>query len=235
MSGRIHTGRAARLAKVNVGSGIWFRRGWATVDYYAPRRSVDFSIDLRSASSLPFASRSVSLIFSSHLLEHLSDAQGVLLLEEFARVLRPGGLLRVSLPDAERAIAAYRLSNTDFFSSGGVLCSGPTLEHQLVNFFASYRDEAGDHGPSVDPNEVEASVQRPLGEFIAWCVARIPSSAAYVAHVNGFDFEKLERMLRSAGFTHVKRCDFRRSSVNELRGTRFDNRPRVSLYVEASL
>jgi len=51
---------------------------------------------------LPYAARSVDAIYSSHTLEHLylDDARKVL--EECQRVLKPGGCLRVALPDGER-------------------------------------------------------------------------------------------------------------------------------------
>jgi SAM-dependent methyltransferase len=51
---------------------------------------------------LPYPDGSVAAIYSSHTLEHLylAEARGVL--AECARVLRPGGWVRLALPDAER-------------------------------------------------------------------------------------------------------------------------------------
>ena len=235
IAGRGRPGRGARLRRVNIGAGLWFRRGWATVDLYAPPGTADFLIDLREPAALPFDDGSVSLVFTSHLLEHLTDDQVAGLLGESARVLEPGGVMRISVPNGESAIAAYRRGDRDFFETGGVTCKGPTLEHLLVNFLASYRDERGDHGPDIDPDEVKRRVEeQSLEEFGAWCVSRIPADATYVAHVNAYDYAKLERMLKAAGFAEVEQSQFRASKVAELRHRKFDNRPRVSLYVEAT-
>jgi SAM-dependent methyltransferase len=50
---------------------------------------------------LPFADGTVDAVYSSHFLEHIymSDAQSIL--AECHRVLRPGGILRLALPDGE--------------------------------------------------------------------------------------------------------------------------------------
>jgi len=51
---------------------------------------------------LPYATDSVSAVYSSHMLEHLYYDQALALLKECHRVLRPGAVLRLALPDAEQ-------------------------------------------------------------------------------------------------------------------------------------
>ena len=50
---------------------------------------------------LPFADGSVDAVYSSHFFEHIyySDAEAIL--KECFRVLKPGGVLRLALPDGE--------------------------------------------------------------------------------------------------------------------------------------
>ena len=46
-------------------------------------------------------------IFSSHFLEHLFRKDADHLLRECYRVLKPGGILRISVPDLEYAVSLY--------------------------------------------------------------------------------------------------------------------------------
>jgi SAM-dependent methyltransferase len=218
--------------KLNIGAGQWFRYGWQTVDFYV---GADVNIDLRESPPLPFADGSVSLVFSSHVLEHLDDEAGAHLLSEIARVLRPTGVVRLSVPDGAAAVLAYQHGFLTFFEHGGVRCVGPDIEHRLVNYFASYR--LGDYrgGPPVDAGEVAKRIgdNPAVEEFANWCRSMIPVDAEYVAHVNGFDADKLLRMMRDVGLVDAARSRYRGSTVKELRGEEFDNRPFVSLFVEA--
>lgn len=60
------------------------------------------------ASGLPFESGVVQYIYTSHFLEHLYRADAIRLLRECHRVLKPGGIIRISVPDLEYALNLYR-------------------------------------------------------------------------------------------------------------------------------
>jgi predicted SAM-dependent methyltransferase len=51
---------------------------------------------------LPYPAGSVEAIYTSHTLEHLYLVEARKVLAECTRLLRPGGLLRLALPDSER-------------------------------------------------------------------------------------------------------------------------------------
>lgn len=53
----------------------------------------------REAFPLPYADGSVDEIYASHVLEHFGLAEVQLVLNEWARVLKPGGRMRVGVPD----------------------------------------------------------------------------------------------------------------------------------------
>jgi predicted SAM-dependent methyltransferase len=99
-----------RPAKINLGSGSVLKEGYLNVDMFP---GADLTLDLRKG--LPFESNSCERIFSEHFFEHLehleynngygSDAR--LLLGECFRVLRPGGTLSLSVPDAEWPLVDY--------------------------------------------------------------------------------------------------------------------------------
>jgi SAM-dependent methyltransferase len=57
--------------------------------------------------SLPFKENTVSAIYGSHVLEHLYLAEAQRLLAECKRVLRPGGVIRLVVPDLCSMTANY--------------------------------------------------------------------------------------------------------------------------------
>lgn len=58
-------------------------------------------------TGLPYPEASVSHIYSSHMIEHLSRWRALTLVRECARVLVPGGVLRLATPDLGDAVDAY--------------------------------------------------------------------------------------------------------------------------------
>jgi SAM-dependent methyltransferase len=66
------------------------------------------SHDLRKR--LPFADGGVTYIYASHVLEHLYLEAGRRLLGECYRVLRPGGILRIVVPDLAAIVHEYALA-----------------------------------------------------------------------------------------------------------------------------
>ena len=57
--------------------------------------------------SIPFKDNSVDFIFTSHFLEHLFKGDAENFLREAVRVLKPGGKIRVSVPDLYFAMELY--------------------------------------------------------------------------------------------------------------------------------
>ena len=219
---------------INIGGGQWYYPRWENIDYMDDDTYVDYKLDLRAKQKLPFQDECAALIFSSHCLEHLSDEDALFTLDECYRIMKPGGLIRIAVPDMDRAFAAYRRNDHEFFDRGGVTCSGEDIEGKLVSFFASYR--FGDYigGPKVAGEEVRKMLREmDKHEFCRWCVCQIPEDAAHTGHVNAFDFAKMRRFLGKSGFAEVERSAYRRSSSLMMRGGAFDVRSAVSLYIEA--
>lgn len=89
--------------KLHLGSGGERKAGWVNIDLLGDPVDVAWNL----ARPLPFASASVDAVFHEHLLEHLPLEAGAVLMRECHRVLRPGGILRVGVPDAGRLIDSY--------------------------------------------------------------------------------------------------------------------------------
>lgn len=62
-------------------------------------------LDIRQG--LPFDDGAFDAVFANHVLEHLSPAQASAFVREVGRVLRPGGVTRIVVPDLEEAARYY--------------------------------------------------------------------------------------------------------------------------------
>ena len=216
--------------RINIGGGNWYRPGWENIDYFANHPFADYRIDLRSMQPLPIGDECAELVFSSHCFEHISDEEALFTLSECMRILKPGGLIRVAVPDMDKAFDAYDRGDRRFFEEGGVACLGDSIEEQMVNFFSSY---AAGGGPAVSVSQVKTKLNELCrDEFCKWCVSLLDHSQ-HLSHVNAYDFTKLSDFLELAGFDRIERSAFRRSCDPVLRKGGFDNRPTVTLYVEA--
>lgn len=60
------------------------------------------------ATKIPYADESVDEVYSSHCLEHIHHSQTADALMEWVRVLKPGGRIRIAVPDIEKVLACHR-------------------------------------------------------------------------------------------------------------------------------
>lgn len=86
-----------------LGSGRAPIPGWTNVDYFFP---ADVQLDLRLG--IPVPDGSVELIYSEHLIEHLSLEENLRLFADCRRVLSPEGRMRIATPDLEEIVRDYR-------------------------------------------------------------------------------------------------------------------------------
>jgi predicted SAM-dependent methyltransferase len=98
--------RTHHVRKLQLGTGGNVRDGWLNTDIHDFRRTGEVVyMDAREAFPLPGVS--FDLVYSEHMLEHLSYGDGQRCLRECLRVLRPGGRIRVATPSLERLIRLY--------------------------------------------------------------------------------------------------------------------------------
>jgi len=100
-------------ARLHIGCGKFPRPGWINLDNKM-RPGVDVVADLRA--DLPFPDETFDYAAAIHVLPHISLAGLVTALARIRRVLRPGGVLRLALPDLELAMAAYRRRDPGYFA-----------------------------------------------------------------------------------------------------------------------
>ncbi len=100
------------IRRLNWGCGPQPAPGWINSDILAGP-GIDVSVDVRDG--LPLETDSLHYVTSIHALQALPYLDVVPALRELRRVLEPGGVLRLALPDLERAIAAYLRNDPAYF------------------------------------------------------------------------------------------------------------------------
>jgi len=196
--------RKPSAIKLNVGGGKGHPEveGWTVADL---RRKADLHLDI-TKTKLPYEDDAVSVIFTSHTLEHIYPQQLGFVLSEFYRVLKSGsGLLRIGVPDIALAARAYMSQDYGFFKTSevSVFDKDAPIGGLLASWFYSTR--------------VFADSELKHGE----------------GHVHCFDYEYLVFWLRKTGFRRVWRSAYRQSILPELREEAFDRHPNDTLFVEA--
>lgn len=95
--------KTSQMIKIEVGAGKCKGvNGWLTMDIH---KECDLCWDLRRG--MPFPDQSISMIYSSHFLEHLTYREGQGFLDECMRVMKPGAIFSICLPNARMFIEAY--------------------------------------------------------------------------------------------------------------------------------
>ena len=164
--------RERQIARINAGplrrpaarAEIWLeigsgpqkgRNGWITFDL--PGTDLAGGADLLGDLNqpLPFESGEVSRIYCSHVLEHFGIRQLKKLLAECHRVLRPGGVMSVAVPNARIYLDGYHAPQK--FDRQRFLQFEPAVTNfgriDIVNFMA-YMD--GDHRYMFDEENLLA-------------------------------------------------------------------------------
>lgn len=159
--------------KINLGCGGRYRPDWTNVDFIARPPHV-IGHDL--SRPLPFAPNRAEMVYASHVLEHFSRSDGLRLLKECHRVLAPGGVIRIVVPDLE-AIARNYLH---------------CLEARRAD---DQRDET-DHLWSVLTMIDQLSRNRGGGDMVAFLRDRPKEVLENVFRLEGPEIENLHKNLR---------------------------------------
>ena len=131
--GNVVRGRSFQTRKLpaaeylNAGCGPNHLQGFINLDYlWTPEVDMCWDVTTR----LPFKDSSFAGVYTEHCLEHLPRESSAAVLREFRRVVRPGGTLRVVVPDAELYMTLYvkaKQGEVVRFPYAGVACS--PIEH----------------------------------------------------------------------------------------------------------
>ncbi len=132
---------------------------------------------------LPFPDNTFSAIYASHVLEHLYRSQAQQLLDECRRVLKPGGVARIVVPDLHSLVEDYLTCRRD-----GDKAAADTLNERLA-----FRSPAPPSGNIFTRS------------YAIW--------KDFHSHKWMYDSDSLTHYLEAAGFREVSRKEFLRSEI----------------------
>jgi SAM-dependent methyltransferase len=100
------------VRRLHWGCGDYTPAGWINSDI---REGPGIDLSCNILDGLPLEDDSIDYISGQHVLPEIRIYDQVPALEELRRVLKRGGVLRLSLPDLDRAIAAYQARDQNYF------------------------------------------------------------------------------------------------------------------------
>jgi len=217
--------RPLKLRKINLGSGIHTVKGWINIDKswniylskFPTIKKILYKLKVISEGTfkakwrgksimrhdvtkdLPFESESIDVVYTSHLLEHLTYNEARNVCRETHRVLKKGGIFRVVVPDLKLYAMKYVEGNKKFFGSS---------EKPIANLF-------------LESLHLDALTERPKIEKILYAshkylydaeslIFLIKSSGFSNIQEHGFrkgfcpDLEKIENRKRSIYIEAIK-------------------------------
>lgn len=175
-----------RLQLLNVGCGRHFHPAWRNIDVVSYHPQVE-AHDLRLG--LPAKPGQYDMVYHSHVLEHLTPADAQRLIEECYRVLKPGGVLRVVVPDLEFIARSYITALEDACAEP----DNPVTEQQRALRVAKYewiklelldqmvrQTSGGLMGPAIQSatGEMASFIGQRLGHEVNYAKAKVPEIPA---------------------------------------------------------
>jgi SAM-dependent methyltransferase len=204
--------------RLNLGCGLQTHPSWVNVDgswnarlaKHPTFRKILASLRLMSAESagipwsrdifvhdvrkpLPFPDGSAIAVYASHVLEHLYREQGQQLVRESFRVLAPGGIIRVVVPDLKNCVREY-LGERPFGElspSQKALPPGDLLNERLLMRWPS-----------------------PSKRLTLYRIYEL--SEDFHSHKWMYDEDSLSSLIRSVGFASVMRKEYAESLIQNI-------------------
>jgi SAM-dependent methyltransferase len=181
--------------KLNLGaSPIWQNESWHILDHKLKKNS---KLKIAGkAEKIKLKSKICSVIFCSHVFEHIPHFNLPMVLAEMNRVLKKGGILRILTPDLEKICLAYSKKDKKWFQKARQedenIRTDLGFGGMLMNFI-------------VSPGQDTVLIDRNLNKFIAG-----------YAHLYSYDYVMLAKLLKVSGFK-TRKAKFNDSVIQEMR------------------
>lgn len=96
--------QTGEVHKLHIGCGPFVMAGWLNVDLECNHPEIRY---MNAGRAYPFPDNSFDYIFSEHLFEHLSIVEQTVMLKECCRILKPGGRMRLAMPNLHFLMDLY--------------------------------------------------------------------------------------------------------------------------------
>ncbi|MCK4359263.1 MAG: methyltransferase domain-containing protein [Candidatus Cloacimonetes bacterium] len=241
----------------NIGTGSFRHSAWTNVDDKSNehKNSNGIEWDLMSLAPIPLEDNCAEIVYSSHKVEHITDPAAQNIFNESYRILKKGGIFRVTTPNIDLYFRAYKENDRYFFywidycsipkNYKRVKLNKPLNEASIQQIFLEefatsastlYEDGAPER---ITDDELDRVFQEmEYEDALNYCISKcsVTVQKRYPEHhINWWNKNKMFRMLGIAGFENINLSGYGQSFSPVLRNTwKFDNtNPKISLYVEA--
>lgn len=123
---------------LNFGCGKKYNPEWTNLDFATDSLEV---IGSNLMDPLPFDEQSFAACYSSHVIEHFHESDVLKIFKEVYRVLSPGGIFRVVVPDFEDCAKEYVSTLQALRSGKGIPENYEWIRIELIDQFV--RDDFG--------------------------------------------------------------------------------------------
>ena len=202
------------------------------------RSACDVEFDLSSGDPLPFGEGRFVGVYSSHCIEHLNEEKTKHIFKEAYRVIKSGGIFRITVPDIELYFENYDAKNLSFFNwirSKSIYSYDSWLRFITREFAGAVVDDHSDQEllklyADLGRDAYLEGFQRAQNECLDGS-KNIPD-----IHKSFWTTTKLIKFLQDAGFKNAYKTERFGSSIPHFANpeNKFFNytRPNISLYVE---
>lgn len=217
------------LGERNTYTNPLFPLDWIRIDW----QDADYDINLSQSPTLPFKDNSQKLLYSAHMIEHLSSESLPKLLKECCRILRPGGRIRLECPDTEKLVNLYHLNDEKMLSHfrkfrKDILIDKFGYPEHYIEDHLSVLGEVSNyivegqwvHVPVyVTKNQFDEKLKTlSFDDFCDWCISlQTPEQHQSGGHQSAIYFSKLCTLLEKAGFVNVTKVDFGKTTIPGLK------------------
>ncbi len=223
------------------------RPHWRNLDYITPHYNynpilIDFNIDLEKKEKWPIEANSYDLVYTSNTFEHLYQETVDFVLKEIYRILKNGGGLRIAVPNIDLPLWHYKTGDKEWFkihfpparweSQFPKRKGDYQLEYVLIDYFAaSLVYEVSQEEVRKDFNSMDKINFLEKYRKLTKNESQIENPGL---HRNWFDFDKLNKLLKEAGFSKIVKNQHRQSIFTEFCNKGIDETVKeLAIYVDA--